>query len=83
VGEQIALLTDRSFSSNHGLILKSAAAGDTAGGVRRLYDEVTALSLRMMSRREEERGEWHRKIRERISVVAGIPIPAKKAEEGA
>jgi hypothetical protein len=82
-GKQISLLTDRSFSSNHGLILRAAGGEPTAGGVRRLYDEVTALSLRMMSRREEERGERYRKIRERISVVAGIPIPAKKAEEGA
>lgn len=81
-GTQIALLADGSFIANHGLILQ-AVGGDAAGeGVKRLYDEVTALSMRLMNRPMEERMEMYQGIREKISVAARIPIPGTPAGGG-
>lgn len=81
-GRQIALLTEGEFGSNHGLILKKGIESE-ARGVRGLYDEVTALSLRMATLPGEERGELYRKIRERISEFTGIPFPETTTEGGA
>jgi len=82
-GRQISLLTDRQFISNHGLILKKRGGDSTVEGVRRLYDEVTVLSLRRLALPEGEREEMFRKIREKISDFAGIPIPGTITEGGA
>jgi hypothetical protein len=76
-GRQISLLTDGRFSSNHGLILKGAGSDSAGGGVGRLYDEVTVLSLRMMAGPEGEKEERFQIIREKIADSAGIPIPGK------
>jgi hypothetical protein len=82
-GRQISLLTDGQFISNHGLILKKGGGDSTLERVGRLYDEVTALSLRMMALQEGEREEMFRKIREKIADFAGIPIPGTITEGGA
>jgi hypothetical protein len=82
-GRQIALLTENQFGSTHGLILKKGGIYAAEGGVRRLYDQVTALSLRMVELPEAEKGEMFRKIREKIADFAGIPIPGPITEGGA
>jgi hypothetical protein len=82
-GRQISLLTDGQFISNHGLILKKRGGDSTVEGVSRTYDEVMVLSLRMMVLPEGEREEMFRKIREKISDFAGIPIPGTITEGGA
>ncbi|MBI5343248.1 MAG: hypothetical protein HZB63_08095 [Deltaproteobacteria bacterium] len=71
-GRQIALLTDNGFPVNHGSILKSLGGEAGDARLRKLYDEVTLLSLRMMSAPENERHELYREIRLRIAEAAGI-----------
>jgi hypothetical protein len=76
VGKQISLLTNDRYSANQGSILKNAADHPAGEGVKRLYDEVTILSLRMMTRRDgEDRQEKFRKIQEKIAHAAGVSIP--------
>ncbi|PWB67566.1 MAG: hypothetical protein C3F14_01805 [Deltaproteobacteria bacterium] len=82
VGKQIALLTDERFTANHGLILKNAGSDQAGEGVRRLYDEVTVLSLRMAFRQGVEKEEMFFRIRERIAEATGIPAPGKLIEGG-
>ncbi|MGE5699191.1 MAG: hypothetical protein ACM31N_03900 [Deltaproteobacteria bacterium] len=82
VGKQIALLTDEDFSSTHGLILKNAGSDELGEGVRKLYDKVTALSLRMAGRKGREKEEMFRRIRETIADAAGIAVPGDKMEGG-
>jgi hypothetical protein len=83
VGKQISLLTDDRFSANHGSILKHAAEHPEGEGVKRLYDEVTVLSLRMMTRRDgEDRQETFRRIQERIAHAAGVSVPRDTREGG-
>jgi hypothetical protein len=82
-GKQISLLTDGSYISNHGLILKAIGENSAGEEVKRFYDEVTVLSLRMINRSEEERKEMYQGIRENISVAARIPIPGTNAAGGA
>lgn len=81
-GRQISVLTDGGFIANHGLILKAIGGGSSGEGVKRFYDEVTVLSLRMVNRPVEERMELYRGIREMISVAARIPIPGSNARGG-
>jgi hypothetical protein len=80
--KQISLLTDGGFIANHGLILKVVGENPAGDGVAGLYDEVTALSLRMVGRPEAERNEIYRGIREKISAAARIPIPGTTAGGG-
>jgi hypothetical protein len=70
-GRQIALLTDPGYVGGHGEIL--TRLGGVRGGVRikRLYDTVTALSVRMAGQRGEEREASYRAIRETIAGAAG------------
>ena len=82
VGRQISLLMDERFSSTHGLILANVGSDAQGGGVRRLYDEVTAMNLRMMSLTEEDRQERFREIQGRIAEAAGIAVPAEITEGG-
>ena len=82
-GKQISLLTDGSYIANHGLILKAIGEDSSGDGVKRFYDVVTVLSLRMINRPEEERKEMYQGIRENISVAARIPIPGTNAGGGA
>ena len=83
VGRQISFLTDDRFSANQGSILKNAAEHPTGEGIKRLYDEVTILSLRMMTQRNgEDRQEMFRRIREKIANAAGISVPAIPNEGG-
>jgi hypothetical protein len=71
-GRQIALLTDAKFPMNHGSILKTF--GDEGGEalLRKLYDEVSILSLRMMESPEDDRPAFYRDIRELICASTGI-----------
>ncbi|MCL5966944.1 MAG: hypothetical protein M1550_07080 [Deltaproteobacteria bacterium] len=78
-GRQIALLMDDNFSSNHGSILKSLGGDAGAERLKRLYDEVSILSLRMMSAPESERGNLYRDIQAHIAAAAGMP---PKTSEG-
>jgi len=79
-GTQISLLTDDKFVSNHGSILKSLGGEGGGDGVRRLYDEVTVLALRMVSSGEPEKLEIFDAIRRKITGAAGIP--PQNNEEG-
>lgn len=72
VGRQIALLTDEAYSSNHGSILITMGGDGGGERLKRLYDEVTILSLRMMSSPEAERQALYRDIQERIFAATGI-----------
>jgi hypothetical protein len=81
-GKQLSLLTDGSYVANHGLILKAVGENPADNGIKGLYDEVTQLSLRMISRPEEERQEIHQRIRVNISVAARIPVPGTIAGGG-
>ena len=73
-GRQIALLTDQTFLSNSGSILKNLGGEGTGDGVRLLYDEVTVMALRMMSRGYEGRQGAFDAIRRKIAETAGIPL---------
>ena len=77
-GRQISLLTDENFVSNHGSILKGHGGGEE--GVRRFYDEVTVLALRMVSSGEGEKQKIFDTIRGKITEAAGLPPDPK--EEG-
>ena len=79
-GRQISLLTNENFTSNHGSILKNLGGGQEGEGVKRLYDQVTVLALRMMYRREAEKQEMFDAIRAMIAETAGIP-PETNEEE--
>lgn len=81
-GRQVALLADQDFIANHGLILVELAKASSGDGIVRFYDEVTALSLRMVNRAGEERQELYRRIREKIAASARIPVPGTKSEGG-
>jgi len=79
-GRQISLLTDQNYISNHGSILKTLGGEGGGEGIRRLYDEVTVLALRMMSLAENQRQEMFETIRRKIAEAAGIP-PETTGEE--
>ncbi len=57
-GRQIALLTKEKFISNHGSILKTLGGEREGEGVKRLYDQITILALRMMA--QTQRGKDRR-----------------------
>jgi len=73
-GRQIALLTDQTFVSNSGSILKNLGEEGKGDGVRVLYDEVTALALGMMSCGLAERQGIFKAIRRKIAEAAGVPL---------
>ena len=73
-GRQISLLTKEKFITNHGSILKTLGAGQEVDGVKRLYDQITILALRMMAQTEGKRQEIFDAIRTRIAGAAGIPL---------
>lgn len=81
-GKQISLLTDPQFSFNHGSILKNAGNISAEDGVKRLYDDVTALSLRVVSLPDEEKPGMFQGIREMIARAAGLPVPGIITEGG-
>jgi hypothetical protein len=70
-GRQISLLTNETFVSTHGLILKGL--GEKGEGVRGLYDEVTVLALRMVSSGEGEKQKIFDTICGKIKEAAGLP----------
>jgi hypothetical protein len=80
-GRQIALLTGKKFIFNHGSILKTLGSGQEGEGVKRLYDQVTILALRMMAQTEPKRQEIFDAIRARIAETAGIPLNTLQEEE--
>jgi len=81
-GRQIALLSDEGFVSNHGSILKNLGEFQQGEGVKRLYDRVTILALRMMSGDAKDRRKTFDSIRALIADTAGVsPVPSK-TEEG-
>ncbi|MGB3400329.1 MAG: hypothetical protein WBA34_09200 [Candidatus Deferrimicrobiaceae bacterium] len=80
-GRQISLLTRKKFVSNHGSILKTLGAGQDGEGVKRLYDQITILALRMMAQTEAKRQEIFDAIRARIAETAGIPLTNLEEEE--
>lgn len=79
-GRQISFLTDETFISNHGSILKVLGGESGGDGVRRLYDEVTVLAMRMASSGEEEKQKIFDATRRKIAAATGIP--PKNKEEG-
>jgi hypothetical protein len=79
---QISLLSDEEYSSSQGSILRNVGAGGEEA-IKRLYDEVTILSLRMMSRPENGREPLFQAIRERIAAAASLPIPIHMAPKEA
>ena len=72
-GRQISLITNENFVSNHGSILKVLGGKGDGETVRKLYDEVTILALRMMSSGEGEKQEIFDTIRRKITKAAGLP----------
>ena len=81
-GRQISLLTKEKFISNHGSILKTLGGDREGEGVKRLYDQVTILALRMMAHKEGKRQqEMFDAIRARIAETAGIPLHNLEEEE--
>ncbi|GAB4368972.1 MAG: hypothetical protein Kow00128_14750 [Deltaproteobacteria bacterium] len=81
-GRQIALLTDDTFHANHGSILKNLGPKEEGEGVKRLYDQVTILSLRMMSGEAKDRQKIFDTIRARIAETAGISPISNTPREG-
>ncbi len=78
MGRQIALLTDDRYTSTQGSIL-TVAGGKDGLGIKKLYDEVAVLSLRMASRTDAERQSLFGAIRRRIASAAQLEdIPAKE-----
>jgi len=80
-GRQISFLTNETFVSNHGSILKMAGDGQEGEGVKRLYDKVTAAALRMMSSGAEGMQEKFDAIRAMIAESTGIPPDTLGEEE--
>lgn len=80
-GRQIALLTDKNFIANHGSILKLLGAGPSADPLKRLYDEVTVLALRMMSSGQEERPGIYAGIRSKIAGAVGSGLNVREGGE--
>jgi hypothetical protein len=81
---QIALLTDSTFAEEHGTVLKGLGAAEGGEALRRLYDEVTARCLRMVSRPREEWPAEYDRIREKIFDLTGIKrrLPGIKKNGG-
>ena len=81
-GAQIALLSDDRFVSNHGSILKNLGGMQEGEGVKRFYDQVTILALRMVSGKDPEKKQIFDTIRAAIAQAAGIaPGALEKKEE--
>ncbi len=80
-GRQIFLLTSKKFVSNHGSILKTLGAEQGGEGIKKLYDQVTILALRMMAQTEPKRQEIFDAIHARIAETAGIPLDTLQEEE--
>jgi len=80
-GRQISLLTNEKYISNHGSILKTLGGEREGEGVKRLYDQITILALRMMAQTEGKRQEIFDAIRARIAETAGIPLTTLEEEE--
>jgi hypothetical protein len=80
-GRQISLLTRERFVSNHGSILKTLGGEREGEEVKRLYDQVTIIALRMMTNTEAKRQEIFDAIRARIAETAGIPLHTLEEEE--
>jgi hypothetical protein len=72
-GKQIALLTDAKYIGGHGEIL--TRLGSEGGGerIKRLYDAVTVLCVRLAGQRGEAREASYQAIRETIADQAGGP----------
>ncbi len=71
-GCQIALLTDSRYSGTHGGILTRLGAAENGERLKRLYDTVTILSVRMAGQRGEDRDASYQAIREAIAGTAGF-----------
>ncbi len=69
-GKQIALLTDPEYIEGHGDLLKRLGGADGGERIKRLYDRVTILSVRMAGQRAEERETAYREVRETIAGAA-------------
>jgi hypothetical protein len=72
-GKQIALLTDPKYVGGHGEILTRLGGADGGERIKRLYDAVTVLSVRMAGQRGEEREAAYQAIREMVADAAGDP----------
>jgi len=81
-GLQIALLSEERFVSNHGSILKNMGELQKGEGVKRLYDQVTILALRMMSGDARDRQKIYDTIRATIAEAAGVSNIPQKTQEG-
>jgi hypothetical protein len=77
-GKQIALLTDPEYVQGHGGILTRLGAGDGGERIKRLYDNVTILSIRMAGQRGEERETTYREIRAMIAGAAEVSATTTK-----
>lgn len=81
-GKQIALLSDEEFVSNHGSILKDLGGEEEGMGVKRLYDRVTLLALRMMSGEAGDRRPIFDAIRATIAEKTGLSREISTSREG-
>jgi len=80
-GRQIALLTDDRFAACHGSILKTMGGDEGEQRLKRLYDEVTVMSLAMMWAPEAARPALYEGIRQTISRASGLPPAAGHDKE--
>lgn len=81
-GAQIALLSDDRFISNHGSILKNMGGLQEGEGLKRFYDQVTILALRMASRKDPDKKQILDAIRAAIAQASGIALEALETKEG-
>ena len=80
-GTQIALLSDGRFVSNHGSILKNLGGRQGGEGVKRLYDQVTILAVRMASAKDSEKKRIFDTLQSAIAQEAGIAPGASTNKE--
>jgi len=66
-GRQIALLTDRRYIEGHGEILTRLGGAGDGTRIKRLYDAVTTLCVRMAGQRGDEREASYQAIRATIA----------------
>jgi hypothetical protein len=70
-GRQIALLTDPRYVGGHGELLKRLGAAEDGERIRRLYDAVASLGVRMAGQRAQEREATYQAIRKAVADAAG------------